>query len=163
MISIKQEKSRTLSMAEVCSIEDFAIMAASDGGMLSTYVFERALLVFAAIVLYPDKKEEITSAIGDDYDIRVIFDKLLDEGIIEDMCANHKNDIDYITSVARSWFEDVRAYRASSFGLVDNINRISGDIVQNAIQQLQNATDGSAKDIQQFAENWGMNNTVKMN
>lgn len=155
MLDIEIEKDRKLTTEEVCKVEDFAIQAANDAGFLNRYIFERALLVFAAIVLYPDHKEDISAMIGEGYDIRVAYDTLLKTGLLEEMFKDYEFDITYLFEVGDTWFADVRRYEQSARGLLDTISTLSGDIVKSAAEQLQNAASGDVQVVQDFAKKWG--------
>lgn len=156
MLDIKIEKDRKLTTEEVCKIEDFAIQAANDGGFLNRYIFERALLVFAAIVIYPDHKEDISAMIGEGYDIRVAYDTLLKTGLLDEMFKDYEFDITYLFEVGDTWFADVRRYEHSARGLLDTISTLSGDIVRSAAEQLQSAASGDVQVVQEFAKKWGL-------
>jgi len=162
MIDLNFEKSRTLTMPQVCSILDFAIQAANDGGFLNHYIYERAIIVFAATVLYPEKKDEITAMIGKDYDIRMAFDALLENGIVEEMCEKYQNDLNYLAEIGIVWFDDVKTYEHSARGLLDTISTLSGDIVQSAVQKLQEIASGDVQVINEFADKWGANNGLAL-
>ena len=149
------EKELKLNMEQICMIEDFAAQAANDGGFMSRYVFERAVLVFAAIVLYPDRKEEITNMIGKDYDIRAAYQVLLETGLLEEMCDDYHSEINWLLSVGDTWFDETKDFEQSARGLLSTISDLSGDIVQSAAEKLQEAANGDSKIIEDFAKNWG--------
>ena len=96
MIDLELEKSRTLTTEQITMILDLAAQAASDGGFIVTYIFERAITVFAAQVLYPENKEELAAMIGNGYDIRLAFDAIVSNGLLEQMMDEHKIDIDIL-------------------------------------------------------------------
>lgn len=135
----KDDKVVRLTTKQVESIFDFAAQAAEDNGLMSHYVFRRAVLVFAASVLYPDKADEITSNLGPQYDISAIYDKLNEDGSIETMYTEHQDEVDYLLTLGEEWFDDTQSYVHSARGLLDSLNTMSGDIVKNAYEQLQAA------------------------
>ena len=61
MINLENEKSLALDAQERYDIIGFAMDAADDNGFINSFVFERALYCFAAIVLYPEHKDKIVS------------------------------------------------------------------------------------------------------
>lgn len=156
------EKEKRLNMEQVCMIEDFAAQAANDGGFMSRYVFERAILVFAAIVLYPDRKEEITEMIGKDYDIRAAYQVLLETGLLEEMANDYQNELAWLLCIGDTWFEEAKDFEQSARGLLSTISDLSGDIVQGAFEKLQEAANGDTKIIEDFAKNWGYGQTAKV-
>lgn len=155
MINYDKEKSRTLTTKQICQIEDFAIQSANDGGFLNSYIFERALFVYASMLLLKDKKDAIREKVTDDGDICAAFDYLVSEGIVNDMVKQYPVDIEMLLAVGKDWFSEVETYEHSARGLLDTISTLSGDIVQSAVEQLTKAANGDAKVVQEFAEKWG--------
>lgn len=151
------DKKVSLNTKQVESIFDFAAQAAEDNGLMSHYVFHRAILVFAASVLYPDKAEEITSNLGPQYDISAIYDSLNEEGFIETMYQEHQDEIDYLLTLGEEWFDDTQSYAHSARGLLDALNTMSGDIVKSAFEQLQAAAQTQdVKDVLKIGEALGV-------
>ena len=155
MFDIEYEKNKKLSTEQVSMILDLAAQAASDGGFISSYIFYRAAYVFAAQVLYPEKKDTIASTVGVGYDIRLAFDLLVQDGTIEDMQTTYKADIEKLDNAAEVWYYEVSDYQQSARGILDTINTLSGDIVKSATEQLQQVANGDIKVIQEFANRWG--------
>lgn len=156
----KNEKDIKLTMEQVCVIEDFAAQAANDGGFMNSYVFERALLVFAAIVLYPDRKDEINSMIGEGYDIRLAYQTLLETGLLEEMSKDYEGELEYLVTIGETWFQEAKEFEQSTRGLLNTISDLSGDIVSQAASKLQAVASGDVKFVEEFADKWGLNNTL---
>lgn len=155
LINLDVEKNRALSTKQICQIEDFAIQSANDGGFLNSYIFERALYVYAAILLLEDKKEDIRAKVTDEGDICAAFDYLISSGLLEQMVQDYPSDIEMLLQVGEQWLKEVETYEHSARGLLDTISTLSGDIVQSAVNQLTQTADGNVNIIQQFAEQWG--------
>ena len=155
MFDIEYEKNKKLSTEQVSMILDLAAQAASDGGFISSYIFYRAVYVFAAQILYPEKKDTIASTVGVGYDIRLAFDLLVQDGTIEDMQTTYEADMKKLDSAAEVWYYEVSDYQQSARGILDTINTLSGDIVKSATEQLQQVANGDVKVIQEFANRWG--------
>ena len=155
MFDIEYEKSKKISTEQMSMILDMAAQAASDGGFISSYIFYRAAYVFAAQILYPEKKDVIASSIGQGYDIRLAFDLLVEQGLLEDMQNHYKNDMEILEQEAEVWCNEVREYQMSARGLLDSITTLSGDVVKSAVDQLQQVANGDVKIIQEFADKWG--------
>lgn len=152
------DKQVSLTTKQVETIFDFAAQAAEDGGLMSHYVFRRAVLVFAASVLYPDMSEEITSGIGAQYDISAIYDKLNEDGRVSAMYEEHTDDIDYLLTLGEEWFDDTQSYTHSARGLLDALNTMSGDIVKSAFEQLQAAANNdNVQDVLRIGDALGVN------
>lgn len=157
MFDINYEKSKHISTEQMAMILDMAAQAASDGGFVSSYIFSRAAYVFAAQVLYPEKKDAIASSIGVGYDIRLAFDLLAQDGTLADMQTNYTKEMEELDTNLSVWCHEVSQYQQSARGLLDSINTLSGDIVKAATEQLQQAASGDVKIIQEFADKWGFN------
>ena len=157
---VKNEKDIKLTMEQVCIIEDFAAQAANDGGFMNSYVFERALLVFAAIVLYPDRKDEINGMIGEGYDVRLAYQTLLETGLLEEMSKDYELELEYLVTIGETWFQEAKEFEQSARGLLNTISDLSGDIVSQAASKLQAVASGDAKFVEEFADKWGLNNTL---
>ena len=157
MFDLKYEKDKKISTEQMSMILDLAAQAASDGGFMSSYIFYRAMYVFAAQVLYPEKKDVSASSIGSGYDIRLAFDLLVKDGTIEDMQSHYQDEMKELDTQGLIWMNEVGEYQQSARGLLDSINTLSGDIVKGAVEQLQSAASGDAKIVQEFAEKWGFN------
>lgn len=155
MFDVEYEKSKNISTEQMAMILDLAAQAASDGGFVSSYIFPRAAYVFAAQVLYPEKKEAIAASIGQGYDIRLAFDLLAQDGTLEDMQTTYAKDMEELDFNAGNWYEDVSKYQQSARGLLDSITTLSGDIVQSAVEQLEKVANGDVKIVQEFADRWG--------
>ena len=155
MFDLKYEKNKKISTEQMSMILDLAAQAASDGGFMSSYIFYRASYVFAAQILYPEKKDAIASSIGSGYDIRLAFDLLVKDGTIEDMQSRYQDEIKELDTQGLIWMNEVCEYQQSARGLVDSVNTISGDIVKTAVEQLQNVAKGDVKVINDFADHWG--------
>lgn len=157
MIDLEYEKTKHLTTEQRSMILDFASQAASDGGLIHYFIFERAIYVFAAQVLYPEKKEIISEAIGKGYDIRLAFDKIVEDGIAEDMNDKYKQDVDSLLDEGKSWCKECYDYEHSARGLLDTATAYSGDIVKAAAERLQEAASGDVQVVERFAKNWGFN------
>lgn len=136
-LDYKLERVIKLSTKEVETVLDFATQAANDNGYMSSLVFQKAVYVFAAMILYPDRKEEISAAIGGQYDISVIYDKLNTEKLFDKMDDEFAETMQYLREVSIDWFEDAKSYAHSARGLLDSLNTLSGDVVKSAVEQLQ--------------------------
>lgn len=163
MISIETEKNRKLTTEQICVVEDYAAQAANDNGFINRFIFERAIFVFAAIAMFPDRKDEIDALVGSGYDIRLAFDWLVENGFIEKMCTEkeYSLDMENLLSIGNVWLEDVEKYEHSVLGLVGSINDFSGDILKNAVERLESVSGGNIDEIRDIADRWGLNNAVK--
>lgn len=64
MINLEIEKSLALDAQERYDIISFAMDAADDNGFINSFVFERALYCYAAIMLYPELKEDLSEKVA---------------------------------------------------------------------------------------------------
>ena len=156
-INLNEHKTLCLSAQERYDIIDFATQAAEDNGFMNSFIFERALWLFAAIRLCEDRRSEITTLVADD--LLNAWDTLLADGTIEDMVANFERELDVLAEEGRIWLEEYTAYAHSARGLLSTLQQFSGDIVKNAAQQFQNMqANGDLQQVFDIASNWGMNN-----
>lgn len=156
-INLNEHKTLCLSAQERYDIIDFATQAAEDNGFMNSFIFERALWLFAAIRLCEDRRSEITTLVADD--LLNAWDTLLADGTIEDMVANFERELDVLAEEGRIWLEEYTAYAHSARGLLSTLQQFSGDIVRNAAQQFQNMqANGDLQQVFDIASNWGMNN-----
>lgn len=156
MIDYQYEVDKKLTTKQICQIEDFAAQAANDEGFLNSFVFERALMVFAAQVLYEDKREQIADAIGGGYDICMAFDMLVKDGTISKLINEYPEDVQQLSRIGATWFNEVQTFEHSPRGILNSISTMSGDIVQAAAQQLKETASDDVKFIEDFAKKWGL-------
>lgn len=160
-LDLNKEKTLALSSAAQFDIITFAIQAAEEDGFLNSFIFERALYCFAAIVLNDDRKEEISHLVSQG--IIEAWEQLVEDGTIEEMINNYQDALDDLSENAQRWFEEYGKYTISARGLLNNIQELSGSVVQDAVQQLRDASsEAGVLDILQLADNWGMNNRLPM-
>lgn len=154
---IDKEKTSALSSAAQFDIINFSIQAAEENGFLNSFIFERALYCFAAIVLNEDRKDEISSLVA--AGVIEAWEKLVEDGTMDELVENYKESLDDLNENAIRWFNEYNKYTISARGLLNNIQELSGNIVQNAAQQLRNAsTETGVMDVLEIADNWGMRN-----
>ena len=157
---LQQEMNRTLTTEQVTMILDFSIQAAEDNGFISSYIFQRAMYVFAAIILYPDRKEEISELIGADNDIRLIWDVLIKDGTAAKMNEEFKNDMIYLGNVGEDWYKEYVAYAHSARGILSVVSDFSGDIVNAAAKKLQETVGSEYGNLMKIADTWGLNRAL---
>ena len=155
--NLEEEMNRTLTTEQVTMILDFAIQAAEDNGFINRYIFQRAMYVFAAIVIFADRKDEISNLVGNDNDIRLAWDALLQDGTIQKMNDEYVNDMNYLGNVGEDWFNDYCEYAHSARGILAVFSDFSGDIVEAAFQRLSEVSGSEFGDIARIAEAWGLN------
>lgn len=160
-INLEQEKQRSLSTQEIYEIIDFAVQAAEDNGFINTFVFERALYLFAAIRLQEDRKDEIAELITESPN--KAWDALLEDGTIEQLLSDYKLDLDILADAGAQWIKDYTEYAHSARGLLDEVKTFSGDIVEGAVNQLKQYTDNdSIQRVIDTANSWGLNNNIEL-
>lgn len=156
-INLNEHKALCLSAQERYDIIDFATQAAEDNGFMNSFIFERALWLFAAIRLCEDRRSEITSLVADN--LLNAWDTLLADGTLEDMVANFEPELNTLAEEGLIWLEEYTEFAHSARGLLDTLQQFSGDIVKSAAEQLQNMqVNGDLQQVFDIASNWGMNN-----
>lgn len=156
-LDLNKEKTSALSSAAQFDIINFSIQTAEENGFLNSFIFERALYCFAAIVLNDDRKDEISSLVAKG--IIEAWEQLVEDGTMDELIANYAEALDDLSENAQRWFEEYQKYTTSARGLLNNIQELSGNILQNSVQQLYNASsETGVLDILKIADEWGMNN-----
>ena len=160
-LDLNKEKTSALSFAAQFDIINFSIQAAEENGFLNSFIFERALYCFAAIVLNDDRKDEISSLVAKG--VIEAWEQLVEDGTMDQLVAEYKDVLDDLNDNAVRWFEEYNKYTISARGLLNNIQELSGSIVQNAANQLRAASsETGVLDILKLADEWGMNNRLPM-
>ena len=160
-LDINKEKTYAITSAMQYDIINFAIQAAEENGFLNSFIFERALYCFAAIVLNDDRKEEISSLVA--AGVIEAWEKLVEDGTMDEMLASYPKELDELNNNAVRWFNEYNKYATSARGLLNNIQELSGNIVQSAADQLRTAsTETGVMDLLKIADNWGMNNSLPL-
>lgn len=156
-ILFETETAKKLTSQDMYDIIHFAAQSAEDNGFVNQFVFERALYAYAAIILYPDRKEEIGRAVSNN--ILDAWDALLADGTIEDMNKNFAVDMDALGRIGSVWLDDYIKYLQSARGILSSFQEFSGDIIQTAVEKFKTVSDEvGANQVLEIANNWGMNN-----
>lgn len=154
---IEQEKKSVFTPQETYEIISAAIDMADDEGFINSYVFERALYVCAARTLYEDKANEINTSLLEDGSPLITWKKLLDEGIIDQMAAEHGESLDYLASLGQVWFEEYSEAAHSLRSLVDVIQTLMDGMAGNMGKQLDMLKqDADVQNVINIADKWGL-------
>lgn len=156
-ILFETETAKKLTSQDMYDIIHFAAQSAEDNGFVNQFVFERALYAYAAIILYPDRKEELGRIVSDN--ILDAWDALLADGTIADMNKNFAVDMDALGRIGSVWLDDYIKYLQSARGILSSFQEFSGDIIQTAVEKFKTVSDEvGANQVLEIANNWGMNN-----
>lgn len=159
MINLAQEESYKLSAKDRYDILSFAIEAADDGGFVSSFIFERAMYLYAAIILDENRANDIREKITQN--LIEAWDYAIQEKIIQEMLESYKDDLDQLAEEGWSWFEEYNNYILSARGVLSFAQEFSGDIVSSAATVLKDTMEETgAKNIIDIADEWGMNRTI---
>ena len=136
MINLQLEKtqSKILSAQDRYDVISFAMEAADDNGFINSFIFERALYVYAAIMLYQERKEEIAELAADD--LLNAWQTLVMDETIDDMRENYTEILEVLVREAEIWNEEYQAWAHSVRGILDVVQGFSGDIMQAAAGRL---------------------------
>lgn len=156
-ILFETETAKKLTSQDMYDIIHFAAQSAEDNGFVNQFVFERALYAYAAIIIYPDRKEELGRIVSDN--ILDAWDALLADGTIADMNENFAVDMDALGRIGSVWLDDYIKYLQSARGILSSFQEFSGDIIQTAVEKFKTVSDEvGANQVLEIANNWGMNN-----
>lgn len=159
-ILFETETAKKLTSQDMYDIIHFAAQSAEDNGFVNQFVFERALYAYAAIILYPDRKEELGRMVSNN--ILDAWDALLADGTIADMNENFAVDMDALGRIGSVWLDDYIKYLQSMRGVFSVFQNFSGDIVESTVNRFKDAfNESDAQAVLDIADKWGMNNTPK--
>lgn len=154
------ETTRKLTSQDIYDIIHFSAQSAEDNGFVNQYIFERALYAYAAIILYPDRKEEIGRMVSNN--ILDAWDALVSDGTTSEMEKNFSSDIKILGDAGSVWLDDYIKYLQSARGIFSTFQTFSGDIVESTVNRFKDAfNESDAKTVLEIADKWGMNNTPK--
>ena len=124
MINLETEKSLTLSAQERYDIISMAMDAADDNGFINSFVFERALYIYAAIILYPEHKDVISKAAA--ADLIKTWETLVENGVLESMVKDYSEDLDQLSQESKHWYNEYSDCAHSARGILEMIQQYSG-------------------------------------
>lgn len=154
---IEQEKNCVFTPQETYEIISAAIDMADDDGFVNGYVFERALYVCAARILYEDKTEQINISLLENGSPLITWKELLDDGTIDQMVAEHSESLDYLGSLGEIWFEEYTEAAHSLRSLVDVIQTLMDGMANNIGRQLDAfKQDADVQNVIDIADKWGL-------
>mgnify|MGYP007069998496 CR=1 FL=1 len=157
MIKLKEEKDCVLSAKDRYDILNFAINDAFTGEFVSSFIYERALYCYAAIILMEDSAEEIRAAISED--LIAGWDKLVKEtNIIQEMSEKYDSDLALLAEEAWLWFDEYNKYVTSARGVLNFVEQFTGGATENLAGVLRDtARETGVFDVLEIADQWGMN------
>lgn len=163
MINLDYEKEKKLSTQDICDILTFAIdNSQSQQGFVNSFVFNRAIYLYAAIILYPDRKEEIASAISEN--LFDAWDALVEDSTIEKMLNEFEQDLDNLCDIGERWFKDYIDYAHSIQAALSELQLFSGDFLNKMSSNFsQQIIDSGVPQVFDIAEKWGMGNSLDEN
>ena len=156
MIDISLERERTLSTTEVYSVLRFAIQAAEEDGFINSFVFERAIYLFAALCIFKDRHEELSEKLSND--LLETWDALVEDGTIEKLNQDYFCDMNLLADYGKNWYEEYSSYAHSARGILNLVQDFSADIVKQASEQMKNViSNENLATMTSIAEKWGAN------
>ena len=159
-IQLDAEKKRKLSTQDMYDILHFAAQSAEDNGFINPFVYERALYASAAVILYPDRKQELAAAISNN--ILDAWDALIEDGTVENMDKDFSIDMEELARNGSIWLTDYSSYLQSLRGVFSSFQIFSNDIVDSAVNRFKNTfNDNKAEEVLNILDKWGMNNNLE--
>ena len=157
-MNLEQEKNNIFTPQETYEIISAAIDMADDEGFINSYVFERALYVCAARVLYEDKTEQINTSLLENGSPLITWKELLDDGTIDQMAAEHPESLDRLGSLGEIWFEEYTEAAHSLRSLIDVIQTFTDGMAGSVTKQLDMfKQDSDIQGVVDIADKWGLN------
>lgn len=156
-IQLDVEKKRKLTTQDMYDILHFAAQSAEDNGFINQFVYERALYAYAAVILYPERKQELAAAISQN--ILDAWDVLIEDGTVENMNKDFSTDMDELARNGSVWLTDYSGYLQSLRGVFSSFQIFSNDMVDSAVKRFKNTfNDNKAEEVLNILDKWGMNN-----
>ena len=156
-IQLDAEKKRKLTTQDMYDILHFAAQSAEDNGFINQFVYERALYAYAAVILYPERKQELAAAISQN--ILDAWDVLIEDGTVENMNKDFSTDMDELARNGSVWLTDYSDYLQSLRGVFSSFQIFSNDMVDSAVKRFKNTfNDNKAEEVLNILDKWGMNN-----
>ena len=159
-IQLDAEKKRKLSTQDMYDILHFAAQSAEDNGFINQFVYERALYAYAAVILYPDRKQELAAAISNN--ILDAWDALIEDGTVENMDKDFSIDMEELARNGSIWLIDYSSYLQSLRGVFSSFQIFSNDIVDSAVNRFKNTfNENKAEEVLNILDKWGMSNNLE--
>lgn len=159
-IQLDAEKKRKLTTQDMYDILHFAAQSAEDNGFINQFVYERALYAYAAVILYPDRKQELAAAISNN--ILDAWDVLIKDGTVENMDKDFSIDMEELARNGSIWLTDYSGYLQSLRGVFSSFQIFSNDMVDSAVNRFKNTfNDNKAEEVLNILDKWGMSNNLE--
>lgn len=160
MIDLKKEKEYRLSADDRFNLINFSITQADNNGFISSFIFERALYVYAAIMLDEEHADEIRSEVVNQGIISA-WDLIVQKDYLSSLLEEYKPELDVLADEGKQWFDEYTKAALSARGILNLVEQFSGDIVSQAANTLKSSMEESgASNVIDIADKWGMNNTI---
>lgn len=158
MINLELEKKSNLTPEDVRDICDFAIQDAEVNGFVSSYDFEHAIWVYAAIVIFQENKDDIVAKVTTE-GYYAAYQMLLEDGTLEKLATDYAKEMQQVADVSAAWYDDYTKFSNSVRAVFNDFkNYSSGILQQNAEQLLSAQSNEDFKEVYNIAEKWGLNN-----
>ena len=159
-IQLDAEKKRKLSTQDMYDILHFAAQSAEDNGFINQFVYERALYAYAAVILYPDRKQELAAAISNN--ILDAWDVLIKDGTVENMDKDFSIDMEELARNGSIWLTDYSNYLQSLRGVFSSFQIFSNDMVDSAVNRFKDTfNENKAEEVLNILDKWGMSNNLE--
>jgi hypothetical protein len=154
-INLDQEKNLQLTAQEVYDILDLATQAADDNGFVSEYVYERAIYLYATVILFPKFKNEITKIISEENPLAA-WQHCIEKGYLQDLIDKYSDELEFLAQQSIIWLENYVSFSHSARGLLGTIQDFSSDIVSGTLEKFQEINKSSdIQHILNIADEWG--------
>lgn len=156
MINLEQEKDWLLSAQDRYTILSFATQAADEEGFVNHFIFERALWLYAAIMLLEDEKAEIVREATAE-NLMKAWNTFVHDGTLQELRDYYAPELDHLAEEAVDWLDNYEQFAYSARGIMNTVQQFTGDIVEAAAGRLSDASALGGAQLLQFADDWGMN------
>lgn len=156
MIDLNFEHNKKLSTQFIYEIINDALQVAEDEGFLNSFLFQRALYVFAAATLYEDQTKNIMEKIPQ---FPQLWDELVENGVIDKLKQEYSEELDMLCAIGQEWFNEYDEHIHSSYAVVTAISNIVNNFTSNFQNQVNEFTaNEDISKVIETAKEWGMDN-----
>lgn len=149
------EKSRKLSTQEHYDILRGAIDMANEDGFINDFVFSRALILNTVQAINEDKSRYGDLIVENMFDA---WDKMLEEGVLNDLLDNYQTDLDILAEEANIWKNQYTDYSLSMQGVLNQLVSTSNNLLtdaQNLYHQVMKQPE--LYNVLDLADDYGIN------
>lgn len=154
----KMEENSKLTAQQRYDIINFAIQAAiEDEGFFNKFIFDRALCLYALVLLEEDKDKRAELQDQIEQDMLGCWTNLIKSGVVDSFIHSEADTYDLLVQEGKEWSTEYKNYFSSIGGFGSILQNITGNVVERAEKQLNDfKSDESLQQVLEMAREWGL-------